>query len=405
MDETLLPDGASQFEQSVSLATAQDVRLVDAVTSIRTAKLVSPPATFLPFLVYEYGLGMLTPYVADPIQIISGGIAWERIRGTPAALAQGLSWVGYSAVIVEAAPRRLRWNLFSLALDRARDNEDIDLGRIAGISALSVCARSQFVRGFFGYDAGPSEWSYGKWGGGLWSAASGARVEANGPLWSFSRTYEIAAALTQAELVAIGAWIAPVSGAIGWGAVTWNGAFTSWAPPADAARSAAISTAIVEKTIYAAFRDADGVLIGYRRARVQRAVAPLSGGPYQFEGFGFTPSDAATCAYVDVLTAFSDGYGAHARFVTLVFGAAPMTGTPPGTPWIAPGGLIGGVELALLGASVVLSQPDQGGAAIADGLNYGGAIAPTFSGGLTLLPVSIVFGRTVRERIRFLLTF
>ncbi len=150
-DPHLLPDNAQPLEIALSLATAPSVDVDEAVVGLRGIKLRNPPPSFLPYLIYEYGLGELTPYLPNLYELIGEGIDWQRIRGTPASVDLALSWIGYSAEIEEPSIRRWRWNLFQLALDRVRDNE-IDLSRIEGVAQLSVPVRSYFWRGFFGYD-------------------------------------------------------------------------------------------------------------------------------------------------------------------------------------------------------------------------------------------------------------
>ena len=76
-----------------------------------------------------------------PLDPVDFSVDWQRVRGTPASVDMALSWIGYSGEIEEPSVRRQRWNLFQLMLDRVRDSE-ADLGRIEGVTQLSVPVRS-----------------------------------------------------------------------------------------------------------------------------------------------------------------------------------------------------------------------------------------------------------------------
>lgn len=369
MANGLLPTGSTPFERALTAAVDPYGKVYDSITAIRGLKLTSPPPSFLRFLIFEYGLGELTPYVPNLYELIRQGIAWQRVRGTPASIAKALAWLGYAALLEEPPMRRRRWNLFQLGLDQVRRDE-ADLPRIAGVAQLSVPVRSVFWRGFHGYDVRALEYGYGRWSAGLYGSFSGIRLPAGSAKWSFGRRYAIDHALTEAELQALGVWIEPVEGdaRLGWGAFPWPAA--PWVSSAATARSVAMLEALQLGTAWAVFRDEGGAVIGHRRARAVHPVAPASAGIYSVgsQKFGPKPS-GATILYLEAMTGFGDGFGVTAASVGFVLTGTPAPEHPPGALWLPPGGLVG--------AGPILAEQ----------------------------PVQIEFGRTARERVCAVLRF
>ncbi|WP_336801809.1 phage tail protein [Kaistia sp. MMO-174] len=369
MPVDLLPPEATAFERALSEAIDITPRVDGAISSLYGIKF-TPPPPLLPFLVYEYGLGELTPYVPNLYDLLKEGVAWTRVRGTPAAVERALGWLGYTAAIEEAAVRRARWNLFQLALDRVRDDED-DLDPIDGVANLSTPLRSVFWRGFAGYDIRPLEYSRNRWSQTRWSSSSGARLRADGAKWSFGRTYPFDHTMTEAELKTLGVWVDPPAEGedvepawldIEWPDIAWN--------EFGNARSALMLLSVPNGTAWACFRDAGGSVIGYRRAKVQQRVAVDPTGPYQFGGLRFAAvPTGAEMMLVEALTDFGEGYGSTAASVSLILAAEPADPARPGALWLGPGEL--------------------------------GAGLPE----IAVTPLDIEFGRTVRERVRFLLRF
>lgn len=369
MNYDLLPQNATEFERAFSLATDESARLSPGISSIRTAKLVSIPESFLPFLIYEYGLGEISAYAANRRDLIVRGRDWQRVRGTPEALALGLDMIDFSARLEEAPSRRARWNLFYLELNRIPPTET-DLENIEGLASLSVPVRSHFWRGFRGYDVRPLEWSRKRWSGGAWSSSSGVRIRDGGAKWSFGRAYDSRIPVGQSTLEDLDAWV-PASGtSIGWVGSSWDDVGgSSWVDLSASDRISAITAALVGRPVYVALRDEGGDLIGYRRARAVHRVSQSDAGRYAVGNARLEPdNDAPSGLYIEAMTDFGDGAGRAVASVSLVW---DLASTDPGTP----------------------------------GLMWGGAA--DLSGGVEVLsrPAEIQLGRTVRERFRFFLTF
>ena len=96
----LLPTNATPLEQALSLSTDALTRLAQPTDAIRQFK-TDPSDPLLPWLIWEYGLGELLPYLPEPRRAIAEGILWQRLRGTPRALQIALGWMGADDVFVE----------------------------------------------------------------------------------------------------------------------------------------------------------------------------------------------------------------------------------------------------------------------------------------------------------------
>lgn len=204
---SLILDPTDLFEKTIESSHAERwTRMGAAVPSITTAK-ESPPPSFLPYLVYEYGLGMLTPYVTNLYDVIDAGIRWHRLRGTYAGVALGLSFVGITATVEPAWHGRAWWNSAQLRFPSLPADDTPLLGSIEGIAGLSLPFRSDFRRGVFEYDIPPIEADGAMLDGSLIEEESGIRLVDGGTIWSFGRTAEFEHTLTQAEGAAIGNWI------------------------------------------------------------------------------------------------------------------------------------------------------------------------------------------------------
>ena len=373
MSENLLPTNATAWERGLANGLDEWALLDNAIASIRTAKLVTPPPDFLPFLVYEYGLGELTPYVPSLYQLLGEGVRWQRVRGTPASIEMGLGWLDYAGRLEEESHYRRHWNMLQLELDRVRDAV-ADLARLAGVTQLSLPKRSTFWRGFHGFDIRPLTYGEKHWSGSHWSQHSGVRIGGAGPLWSFGRDYRFARVLDETELTALGVWVEvnPIEwleGNIGWGDFPWQNSEATWQASLALARSQAMATSTMSLPVLVGFY-ADGEPIGYRRPRVRRFVHADGDGSYQTP-FGTFAASAGQdrFVYVEALTAFGDGNGRKADSAAVVFGLSPAPGVPAGRAWL---------------------DPDQ---------VTGSAIA------VAQMPVDISFGESIRERVAFLLDF
>lgn len=367
MADHLLPSNATAFERAFSLATDESARLDPGIVAMRTAKRTLIPDSFLPFLIYEYGLGEVSAFVRDQRELLRTGIDWQRVRGTPYALTLALRWLEYAATLDQADVARARWNLFQLALSRIPP--DADLERIEAVAGLSVPVRSHFWRGYRGYDVREMVWSRKRWGGAAWSSSSGVRVRDGGAKWSFGRTRDFEVPMDQPTLEALGAWVPLAGASLEWGNFTWEAVGATWVGADVQDRINAIISALTGRRVYVVLRDASGAVIGYRRARAVHPVIPVLRGRYSVGNVSLEIERAAPAGlYVEAMTGFGDGAGQSVASVSLAWDAEPYDFATPGLLWVPPNDMLPGVE--------VVPQP-----------------------------VDIELNRTTRERFRFLLTF
>ena len=145
----LLPTNATPLEQALSLATDPLSRLALPADAIRQFK-TEPSDPLLPWLIWEYGLGELLPYLPEPRRAIAEGILWQRLRGTPAALSTALSWIGMRAT-VEQEPPGVHFAEFQLDPGQVLDS-DTAIANLIAIARLSAPARSRLSRLYHGHD-------------------------------------------------------------------------------------------------------------------------------------------------------------------------------------------------------------------------------------------------------------
>lgn len=148
---------------------SEDVRA--GIELIRTAK-ENPPDDWLYFLIWEFGLEELLPYLPDPRVALERGLVWQRIRGTPNSMRLAHSWLGLTAGIEEETPGGAHWFEYQLALDHVPLPEE--LRNIVGLARLSQPVRSRLSRIYYGLDYRRGCWDQFSWSdGSLYCADSG----------------------------------------------------------------------------------------------------------------------------------------------------------------------------------------------------------------------------------------
>ena len=367
----LMPENATPYEIALSKAIEPTALVESGINGMRRVKYVSPRPNMLPFLVWEYGLGELTPYVPNLYQLIDQGVRWQRLRGTVSAVAIGLAWIGYTATIEEEWTGRTWWNSFQLRFPQLPASDYPDLERIEGITRLSVPLRSQLRRGVHFFDVDAVQLDHTRLDDAYLDFESGIAVTEAGTLWSFGRPHEFEHMLTEAEGSAIGNWIDPVEvGGIKWVSLTvpWVDAHYRWSENPAALRRSVLAGWFVRNGLWLRLRDQSGAVIGFRRCRAVHAVQQQLAGVYDFAGATYEPAPAGQILFVEALTEFDDAAGVVCTEIALIAGATLAEGVKPGRLWLLPGELVGGDPIAVK-------------------------------------PVSIPLRRTVREQIKFLMRF
>ena len=348
---SIQPNNATPLEKNFEETGKARLDMVNsAVPSIRTAKHVTRPPSFLPFLVYEFGLGQLTPYVPNIYNLLDEGVRWQRLRGTYAGVAKGLSFLSLTATVIPAWSGREWWNSAQLNFNTLPENDSPLLNRIEGITELSLPKRSDFRRGVHVYDAQPLECDGSCLDHSLLEFESGTRIRQDGALWSFGRVTEIEHVLTEEEGNAIGNWLAPTEeDGIKWTDMTypWVTAAFLWASNPAAQRRSLLASWFADKRLFATLRDSNGDIIGHRACRAVWPVNEAVNGVYSFAGKSYRPDNGGQSVYIEALTEFDQVTAIIAASVELTVGASLADGVPLGRSWLAVEELIGGTPIAV----------------------------------------------------------
>lgn len=148
----LLPPNATTLERDFSRSTSSLQRAGGPVPIIRTAKRVEIPDSVVPWLIYEYGLGEILPYLGNnQRRAIAEGVLWQRIRGTPEAVRIALGWIGVEGLIDESEGGSARWAEYQLGLSAGTTGEQI-IDDIVGVTRISSPVRSRLQRIYAVYD-------------------------------------------------------------------------------------------------------------------------------------------------------------------------------------------------------------------------------------------------------------
>jgi hypothetical protein len=139
----------------------------------------------VPWLIWEYGLGDILPYLSDPQRALREGIRWQRLRGTPEALRLAFSWRDLDGVQVFQEEPGQHFAEFQIDTNAVPPLEDID--DLIALARLSAPARSRLARIFHGYDLRRITLDETRLGDGLLSDYSGVRHTDGQTRLSFGR--------------------------------------------------------------------------------------------------------------------------------------------------------------------------------------------------------------------------
>jgi P2-related tail formation protein len=184
----LLPPNATQLERDISRATSSLERVGEPVGIIRTAKRVDIPDSVVPWLIYEYGLGEILPYLGNnQRRALAEGLLWQRIRGTKEALRIALGWIEIEGLIEESEAGTDRWAEFQLGLDE-RTTGEASIDAIVGVARLSAPARSRLQRIYAVHDWRRAVYDECSWDdGSIYDDHSGVRPRADWPQISYGQ--------------------------------------------------------------------------------------------------------------------------------------------------------------------------------------------------------------------------
>ncbi|UNF44107.1 phage tail protein [Bartonella krasnovii] len=345
MGGTLLPTNATEFERRLADVCDFHQDVDGAICGISRSKLITRPPRFLPWLIEEYGLGELTPYVPNLYDLLDQGLEWQRIRGSVAAIDRGLQWLGLSVHFTPAWTERAWWNSFQLEFDHLPERGNLEA--IEAIVDLSKSLRSDFRRGVIGYDVGAIQANMSRLDNSMLDFESGIRVTAGDTLFSFGRTTEINHVLTKEEGTLIGNWIDDGDEELSWDQIDypWDLANFPWCSVKKHERDILMAKWFQNRSLYLALRDPDNVLIGYRRCYAVAPVEQALEGLYSHCGNKFSPSTTGTMLFLAARSDFRDVDDKQAASVSLLVHGIPAEQTPPGKLWLGADELRGGVEI------------------------------------------------------------
>ncbi|WP_212112973.1 phage tail protein [Bartonella queenslandensis] len=342
---SLLPSHATEFEKRLADACDFHQDVDGSVLGISRAKLITRPPRFLPWLIEEYGLGELSPYVPNLYDLIDQGLAWQRLRGSVAAIELGLQWLELSAHFTPAWSGRAWWNSFQLEFNQLPEQSSLEA--IEAIVRLSKSLRSDFRRGTYGYDVEAIESNMSRLDDSMLDFESGICLTARGTLFSFGRTTEINHTLTKEEGKRIGNWIDDFDEELSWDQIDypWELANFPWCSVKKHERDILMAEWFQNRPLYLALRDANNALIGYRRCSIVQPIEQAIDGAYSHCGNRFNPSPTGTLLFLAARTDFEDVEDKQAASVSLLVHGTVAEQTPPGKLWCDEGELKGGVEI------------------------------------------------------------
>ncbi|ATO57129.1 phage tail protein [Bartonella sp. 1-1C] len=345
MGGSLLPTQATEFEKRLADACNFHQDVESSVLGISRAKLITRPSRFLPWLIEEYGLGELTPYVPNLYDLIDQGLEWQRLRGSVLAIEMGLRWLELSARFKPAWTGHTWWNSFQLEFNQLPEQSSLEA--IEAIVELSKSLRSDFRRGVYGYDVQALQTNMSRLDNNMLEQESGIPLTTEGTLFSFGRTTEIHHKLTKEEGTLIGNWIDDSDEELSWEQIDypWDMANFPWCSVKKHERDMLMAKWFCDRPLYLVLRDANNSLIGLRRCYAVQPVEQAVEGVYSHYGNRFNPSPTGTLLFLAARTDFQDVEDKQASFASLLVHGILKEQTPIGKLWLGTDDLKSGVEI------------------------------------------------------------
>jgi P2-related tail formation protein len=184
--ETLLPPHATDLERAFEQATGLTARIPSQAYDASLKLDAYEP--FIPWLIWEYGLGEILPYLTDPQRAIQEGIQWQRARGTPAALRIAFGWRGLDGVSVFQEEPGRHFSAFQIDTGAVPPITDVD--DLIALARLSAPIRSRLSRIYHDYDMRRFKLDDTRLGDGLLSDYSGVWHADGKTRLSFGRTFK-----------------------------------------------------------------------------------------------------------------------------------------------------------------------------------------------------------------------
>lgn len=199
---TLLPPNATAQERGLELASRFAPSVDAGVQALLTFK-ENPPPQVLMWLVWEYGLEELLPFLPDPAAAIAQGLLWERIKGTPESVRLALSWLnlGENTAIEEEDPTTTHWHEYMVDPGGVPNGYGV-LQNIVDLARVSSPVGTNLARIYHGYDLRRFKLDGSQYGD-LLSDYSGIYDDALGVRLSFGRNVPSLAAFDDGRAAAV----------------------------------------------------------------------------------------------------------------------------------------------------------------------------------------------------------
>lgn len=324
--EHLQPESSStKFERAVSETLDFLPALGPGVAAVRGFKFDRPLiGSIAPWYIAELGLGPISRFFGSAADTIDTGVPWQRIRGTPAAIEESLTWIAYEATeVLDQFEGRRKWNRYQIDMGELPPAGEVaalmDAEYLAG---LSDAARSVFFRGFYGYDYRALEWGELAWGDAIWGDDSGVRLPDGTVKWSHGQSRSLEYVGDDSDRQALDIDVSE-GDQLGWGDFPWNAPGVTWNGVEDVA--AFKSFLLRRLPVYIGFYKSNGDAIGYRRVYRITDVTDEQ-----------NPLGDEIFVEFECRTDFGDGAGQTAAHCALVFRCRPSNVLKPGKLWLAP---------------------------------------------------------------------
>lgn len=180
-----LPPNASPLEIALAAALALPDDLL-SLHEVLSERLKNPADEDLPFLVWEWGLQPVLPFLDNPRRALAEGRRWQKIRGTIPAGHIARSWIDAYATHEQERSKRYHLHL-------AKSATEGELEGIITLSRLSQSLRSELYRITWQLDHRALIKGRRKRTNSIRSNPSGIRFRADWPLISFQENVRFVA--------------------------------------------------------------------------------------------------------------------------------------------------------------------------------------------------------------------
>jgi hypothetical protein len=123
--------------------------VVEAIDKIPGIK-YTPSDSMLPWLVWEYGLENVLPYLSDQRLALKEGVHWQRIHGTPDALKMAMGWLELPDTAIESEVPGEHFHEYQINTGQVVATSQ--LPNLRAVADYSAPLRARLKRLFHGYD-------------------------------------------------------------------------------------------------------------------------------------------------------------------------------------------------------------------------------------------------------------